>query len=150
MSVSVFVCHLLYSSLLKSWKRVSLFLSIKPTTEYLWGEGRQVEEGGHSNQNLSLIKPCFLFQIPNDHQATSSFGQWLVIVEWIWSKGSRKVAKTLIWKQQHSYKLMLYLSLSVEGSAGDIYTHKKTKKFSSNYKQTLKMMKQKWVIYDRN
>ena len=31
--------HLLYSSRLKSWKRKSLFLSMKPSTEYL-GEGR--------------------------------------------------------------------------------------------------------------
>lgn len=31
--------HLLYISRLKSWKRWSLFLSMKPSTEYLWGQG---------------------------------------------------------------------------------------------------------------
>lgn len=35
------VPHLLYKSLLKSWNRVSLFLSMKPTTEYLWKQKRR-------------------------------------------------------------------------------------------------------------
>lgn len=38
------VYHLLYKSLLKSWNRVSLFLSMKPTTEYLLKQGNLYKE----------------------------------------------------------------------------------------------------------
>lgn len=34
----------MYKSLLKSWNRVSLFLSMKPTTEYLEKQGKEQKE----------------------------------------------------------------------------------------------------------
>lgn len=62
------VCHLLYNSLLKSWNRVSLFLSMNPTTEYLWKEGGGLMQVQTDYTHISVRTQCSAF-----HQLHHSF-----------------------------------------------------------------------------